>query len=73
MSEIYIDYPKKWICLWALISTKDANRVFTHNKRFTLHILQINAFFATQCEQNTVPQIWILFHRHFLKRNVDGS
>ncbi len=56
MSEIYNEYRKKWICLWALISTKETNHVFTHKTRFTLHILQINAFFAPQCEQNNVAQ-----------------
>ncbi len=35
--------------------------VFTLKARFTLHFPQINAFFAPQYEQNTVPQIWILF------------
>ncbi len=61
MAEIYIEHPKKWICLWALISTKETHHVFTHKTRLTLHILQLNAFFAPKCEQNTVPQIWILF------------
>ncbi len=65
--------PKKWIGSWALISTKDTNHVFSHYARFTSHNLQLNTFFAPQCEQNTVPQIWILFCYHFLKRNVDGS
>ncbi len=58
MSEIYIEYRIEW----ALISTKETYHIFTHKKRFTLHILQLSAIFAPQCEQNTVPQIWILFH-----------
>ncbi len=48
MSEIYIEYRKKWICLWALISTTEPNHVFTHKTRFTLHIVQFNAFFRTK-------------------------
>ncbi len=62
MSEMFIEYRKKWICLLALISAKEKNHVFTHKTRFTLHILQMNILFALQCEQNTVPQISILFH-----------
>ncbi len=34
MSEIYIEYPPKWICLWNLISTKETTHVFTHKTRF---------------------------------------
>ncbi len=65
--------PKKWICLWALISTKDTDHIFSRNTQFTVHNLQLNAFFAPQCEQNTVPHIWILLRYHSLERNVDGS
>ncbi len=27
--------PKKWTCLWALISTKETTHVFTHKTEFT--------------------------------------
>ncbi len=43
--EEYTLSTPKWICLWARISTKDTNHVFTHNTRFTLHILQLSVFF----------------------------
>ncbi len=46
------------------------NPGFEDKTRFTLHVPQINAFFEPKCEQNTVPQIWILFFWHFLKRKT---
>ncbi len=62
MSEIYIEYPKKWICLGPSSARKEQTTFLTYKTRFTLQIVQVNAFFAPQCEQKTVPQIWILFH-----------
>ncbi len=44
MRGIYIENPKKWICLWAVISTKETTQVFKHKTRLTLHFLQINVF-----------------------------
>ncbi len=61
MPEIYLEYPKNGSVCGLSSAQKKQTAFFKHNTRFTLNILQLSGFFAPQCEQNTVPQIWILF------------
>ncbi len=62
MSGIYIENPKKWICLWALISTKETTHIVQYKTRFTLH-------FPT-----TIPQIILLwFIVPFRRKNLRGQ
>ncbi len=61
ISGIYIDYPKMDLFV-DQISINETTHVFKDKTRFAVYFPQKNAYFAPQCEQNTILQIWILIH-----------